>query len=92
VPNTFSPNGDGRNDVFYPMGQGISQIKSFRIFNRWGELVFERANLFANDPTAGWDGTYKGKQLTPDVYVYIMVVLCFNNENIELKGNVTLLK
>lgn len=92
VPNTFSPNGDGRNDIFFPMGRGVSAIKSFRVFNRWGEMVFERSNLFANDPTAGWDGTFKGRTLSPDVYVYILVVLCYNNEILELKGNVTLLK
>lgn len=92
MPNTFSPNGDGRNDLFYPMGQGVSAIKSLRIFNRWGEMVFERSNLNANDPSAGWDGTYKGRPLNPDVYVYILVVLCYNNETLDIKGNVTLLK
>jgi gliding motility-associated-like protein len=92
VPNTFSPNGDGRNDVFYPMGKGVASIKSLKVFNRWGEVMFERTNLNANDPSAGWDGTYKGKELTADVYVYIMVVLCFNNEILDIKGNVTLLK
>lgn len=92
VPNTFSPNGDGRNDVFYPMGSGAASIKSFKIFNRWGEQVFERINIKANDPSAGWDGTYKGKSLTPDVYVYLLVILCYNNQTIDMKGNVTLLK
>jgi len=92
VPNTFSPNGDGRNDIFYPMGTGVSVIKSLRIYNRWGEAVFERQNFNPNDPSAAWDGTFKGRALSPDVYVYVMVVLCFNNESIDMKGNVTLLK
>lgn len=92
VPNTFSPNGDGRNDLFYPMGRGVSAIKSLRVFNRWGEVVFERINFMANDPTAGWNGTYKGRTLSPDVYVYVMVVLCYNNQSVEMKGNVTLLQ
>jgi gliding motility-associated-like protein len=92
VPNTFSPNGDGRNDRFYPMGKGIASIKSLRIFSRWGELVFERSHFAVNDASAGWDGTFKGKALTPDVYVYIMTVLCLNNEVVDMKGNVTLLK
>ena len=92
VPNTFSPNADGRNDVFFPMGKGISVIKSLRIYNRWGEVVFERQNFQPNDPSAGWDGTFKGRPLNPDIYVYAMVLLCFNNESIDMKGNVTLLK
>jgi gliding motility-associated-like protein len=74
------------------MGKGVSIIKSLRIFNRWGEVVFERSNFSPNDPSVGWDGTFKGKQLSPDVYVYVFSILCFNNQIIELKGNVTLLK
>lgn len=92
IPNTFSPNGDGRNDRFFPMGRAVSGIKSMRVFNRWGEMVFEKNNFNANDPSAGWDGTYKGKLLTPDVYVYVVVVLCHNTVVNEIKGNVTLLR
>lgn len=57
VPNTFSPNGDGSNEVFYPRGRGIQKIKSFKIFNRWGQLIHLRENFFANDQSAGWEGT-----------------------------------
>lgn len=92
VPNTFSPNGDGQNDVFYPRGEGVISIKSMIIFNRWGEVMYERKNFALNDPTAGWSGTYKGVPLTPDVYVYVIEVQCGNNEVFGLKGNVTLLK
>ena len=92
IPNTFSPNGDGRNDIFYPRGKGLATIKSMRIFNRWGEVMYERKDFALNDPTAGWDGTNKGVRLTPDVYVYIMEVLCANNEIFNVKGNVTLLR
>jgi len=92
LPNTFSPNGDGQNDVFYPRGEGVIGIKSMIIFNRWGEVMYERKNFALNDPTAGWNGTYKGVALTPDVYVYLVEVQCGNNEIFGLKGNVTLLK
>lgn len=92
VPNTFSPNGDGQNDVFYPRGEGVISIKSMLIFNRWGEVMYERKNFALNDPTVGWNGTYKGVPLTPDVYVYVIEVQCGNNEVFGLKGNVTLLK
>ncbi|RYZ00798.1 MAG: PKD domain-containing protein [Chitinophagaceae bacterium] len=92
IPNTFSPNGDGMNDVFYPRGTGISNIRSFRVFNRWGELVYERTNIKANDVLVGWNGMYKGKPASPDVYVYTMEVLCSNNELLPIKGDVTVLQ
>ncbi|RZK33654.1 MAG: gliding motility-associated C-terminal domain-containing protein, partial [Hymenobacter sp.] len=63
-----------------------------RIFNRWGELLFEKTNFQANDPTYGWNGTQNGTPLTPDVYVYVMEILCDNSVIYNVKGNVTLLK
>lgn len=92
IPNTFSPNSDGTNDQFYPRGSGLSRIKSMKIFNRWGEIVFSRDDFNANDAAAGWDGTFKGRQLTSDVYVYVCDVVCMNNELLSYKGNVTLLR
>jgi gliding motility-associated-like protein len=92
IPNTFSPNGDGQNDIFYPRGKGLSLVKSMRIFSRWGELLFEQKDFAFNDPGAGWDGTFKQAKLTPDVYVYMIDVLCDNNVTFNLKGNVTLLR
>ncbi len=92
IPNTFSPNGSGANDVFYPRGSGIFTIKLLRIFNRWGEVVFEKVNFSPNDPTAGWDGTVKGKKVNSDVFVYTAEVLCENNTAIILNGNVALLR
>jgi gliding motility-associated-like protein len=92
IPNTFSPNGDGRNEVFYPKGTGLFRIKSMRIFNRWGEIVFEKKEFTPNDPSAGWNGMFKGKAASPDVYIYTMEILCENNSIIPFKGNVTLLR
>lgn len=92
VPNTFSPNGDGNNDIFYPRGKGLFNVKSLKIFNRWGELVFSKDNFAPNDATKGWDGTYKGAKLSSDVYVYSMEILCDNSQVIPLKGNITLLR
>ena len=92
IPNTFSPNGDGRNEVFYPKGTGLFRIKSMRVFNRWGEIVFEKKEFAANDPSVGWNGTFKGKAASPDVYIYTMEILCENNTIIPVKGNVTLLR
>ena len=92
VPNTFSPNGDGSNDVFYPRGKGINGIRNMQIFNRWGLVVFERTNLSINDETAGWNGTYKGQPASQDVYVYHLEVLCANGEKFLYKGDVTLIR
>jgi len=92
IPNTFSPNNDGKNDVFYPRGSGIRKIKSLRIYDRWGEIVFTAENVDANDASLGWNGTYKGATLPPDVYVYTCEVICLNNEVLTYNGNVTLLK
>lgn len=92
IPNTFSPNNDGRNEKFYPRGTGIKSIKSLKAYNRWGQLVFSRENFDANDAAAGWDGTLKGAVLTPDVYIYTCEVICLNNEVLTFKGDVTLLR
>jgi gliding motility-associated-like protein len=92
VPNTFSPNNDGMNDKFFPRGKGLFNVKSMMIFNRWGQLVFEKANFSANDAAYGWDGTYNNQPLPSDVYVYIMQVVCSNNIVIPVKGNVALLR
>ncbi len=92
VPNTFSPNGDGVNDVFYPRGSGVVNVKNFIIFNRWGEVVFQKANFNANNSSEGWDGSYKGKKVSPDVFVYTLEVVCANNQSLFFKGNVALIK
>ena len=92
VPNTFSPNGDGSNDVFYPRGSGVFKIQNIKVFNRWGEVVFEKSNFNPNDAAAGWDGTFKGKPLPPDVFVYILEVVCDNNTALTFKGNIALIK
>ncbi|MEP6728977.1 MAG: PKD domain-containing protein, partial [Bacteroidota bacterium] len=79
LPNTFSPNGNGTNDAFYPRGTGLYSIRSMRIFNRWGEPVYEATNFKANDASKGWNGSYKGKPAPNDVYVYFVEVICENN-------------
>ena len=92
IPNTFSPNGDGANDVFYPRGTGLFTIKQARIFNRWGEEVFARYSFKANDESLGWDGTSKGQKLGIDVYVYMIEIQCDNNSTLVYKGNISLIK
>ena len=92
IPNTFSPNGDGTNDIFYPRGRGVQQIKAFKIFNRWGQLIYLKENFRANDQSAGWDGTKKQQFVLPDVYVYMVDLVCENGNIITIKGDVTLIR
>lgn len=92
LPNTFSPNGDGSNDMFYIRGRGLDRVKSLRVFNRWGEVVFEQQNFPVNNPMYGWDGKYKGNKPHPDVYVYQVEVFCENSQIIRFEGNVALIQ
>jgi gliding motility-associated-like protein len=92
VPNTFSPNGDGSNDVFYVRGKGLERVKSLRIFNRWGQIVFEKRDFPVNDASAGWNGTFMGNRPHPDVYIYQVEVFCDNSEIIRFEGNVALIQ
>lgn len=92
LPNTFSPNGDGSNDIFYVRGKGVNRIESLRVFNRWGQMVFEKRNFSPNDANAGWDGTFNGKRADMDVYIYIAEVICENSQIVALKGDVTLIR
>lgn len=92
IPNSFSPNGDGQNDIFYIRGRGISTVKVFRIFNRWGQLLFERAGFTPDDPSMGWDGRFKGIPVNPDVFIYYAEMVCDTGESMLLKGNITLIK
>ena len=86
VPNAFSPNNDGQNDVLYVRGKGIRDLV-FVIYDRWGEKIFE-----TDDIKDGWDGTYNGKKLSTAVFVYNVKVTYYTEEEEELKGNVTLIR
>ena len=89
IPNAFSPNGDGKNETFKPVGEGVSNYK-FYIFDRWGLLIF-----YTEDFNQGWDGRYQGKGdqiLQQDVYVWKIQLTDFRNKPKTLNGTVTLLK
>ena len=92
VPNAFTPDGDGINDVLMVRGKGIVSVKFFRIFNRWGELVFERSNFPPNVANYGWNGKVKGINSTPDVFVYTAEVICENGTTYVYKGNTSIIK
>lgn len=86
IPNTFTPNGDGLNDILYVRGLVISELY-FAVYDRWGEKVFETSN-----PNIGWDGTFVGKQLPPDAYGYYLRVVCLGGEEFFKKGNVSIIR
>jgi gliding motility-associated-like protein len=84
LPNIFTPNGDGENDVLYVRGSGIKEL-SLTIYDRWGEKVFE-----TTDQAKGWDGTFRGKNMDNGVYVYYLKARLVNDKEIIRKGNITL--
>ena len=86
VPNAFTPNGDGNNDVLFVRSNVIESLE-FAVYNRWGQKVFE-----TNDQNIGWDGTYKGVALPPDVFGYYLKARCFNGEEFFKKGNITIMR
>ncbi|WP_207493241.1 PKD domain-containing protein [Aridibaculum aurantiacum] len=92
IPNLFTPDGDGVNDVLMVRGKGIKTVKNFRIFNRWGEIVFDKSNFEPNVKNNGWDGQVRGKKAPADVYVYTCEVLCENDVPFIYKGNVAIIK
>ncbi len=92
IPNGFSPNDDGVNDVFFPNSKGVATIKLMRIFDRWGEMVYEGKEFLPNDPTNGWDGTFKGKPMDPAVFAYFVVVEYLDGREEMLEGDLTLIR
>jgi gliding motility-associated-like protein len=86
APNAFTPDGDQYNNVWLPIGYNFSDLH-FMIFNRWGELIFESQN-----PTIGWDGTYKGTLCKSDVYVYKIAWKAASGKRCYETGHVTLLR
>jgi gliding motility-associated-like protein len=86
IPTAFSPNNDGLNDLFGLMPINISTL-DLRIFNRWGELVFETSDL-----AKGWDGTYKGQPCQMDNYVYYATGVKKDNKSFSIKGSFLLLR
>jgi gliding motility-associated-like protein len=86
VPNAFTPNNDGANDVLYVRGICLESL-TFMVFNRWGEKVFE-----TTDQRVGWDGSYKGEDLNTGVFVYRLEGKTYDGVGFSLKGNVTLIR
>ncbi|MBK7342024.1 MAG: gliding motility-associated C-terminal domain-containing protein [Saprospiraceae bacterium] len=91
IPNSFTPNGDGINDVFSIYGNDqINRIKNLAIFDRWGNALYSRSDLPINDPSAGWDGTFRDEVMDPGVYIYVVEVELIDGSVRLYKGDVTL--
>lgn len=86
IANAYTPNGDGRNDLIAVRGNNLTEVY-LAIFDRWGEKVFETDQV-----NAGWDGTFRGRALDPDVYVYYLRALCAGGEEYTDQGNITLIR
>ena len=87
VPKAFSPNNDGINDIIYAKGWGLKELIAFKIYNRFGELVFE-----SKDFKNGWNGKYKGKEQNIETYIYTVEALTFGSKVLTKTGNISLLR
>lgn len=93
IPNTFSPNFDGINDYFLPFaGKEAVEIRDFKIFDRWGALVFSRSAFTPNDTLLGWDGTFHGKSMNSGLYTYFVEIEFADGEVEVYKGGVHLVR
>lgn len=87
IPSAFSPNGDGRNDIFRLVPFGLTELERFQIFNRWGQMVFDAGSL-----TDGWDGTFGGEPQPQGTYIFYLSGFDYKGDAIIRKGNITLLR
>ena len=93
VPNAFSPNGDGINDVFMVFGgPAVVEVDLLRIFDRWGNQLFSAEHFPPNEPAFGWNGYYRGQAMNPGVYVYHLRLRLIDGSTLNLKGDLVLVK
>ncbi len=93
IPNIFTPDGDGFNDIFTVFtGVGVERVNFMRVYDRWGEQVFESPSFIPSDfGNMGWDGSFKGKIMNPAVYIYLIEVEFSDGIVLLYRGDVTLL-
>ena len=94
VPTAFSPNDDQTNDllVVHGLGRPVRNILGFKIFDRWGELIYEDENFMVNQLSRGWDGQFRGQPSDPGVYVWLLEAEYIDGHRETLKGDVTLIR
>ena len=88
VPTAFTPNGDGVNDIIYVGGWGLKKLNYFRIYNRWGQLLFE-----STDINVGWNGIFNGVPQNMETYIYkVSVETHIDSEPIKIDGHFKLIR
>lgn len=93
IPNVFSPNGDGTNDRFTIFANSeVKEVVKLEIFDRWGNNVFRKSEFPPNEINYGWDGSFKGNEMNPDVFVYQAMVRYSNGEEHAYHGDITLVR
>ncbi len=93
VPTGFTPNGDNMNDLLLVHGREGTRVKVFRVYDRWGEMVYENGDFMVNDPNQGWDGTFRDEPLIPGVYIwYLEVEYPFDQMEESFQGQTTLIR
>ena len=93
IPNSFTPNNDGINDVFSVYGNDqVVRVRNLAVFDRWGNALYLRTDLPINDPSEGWNGHFREELMDPGVYVYVVEVELLNGEVRLYKGDVTLVR
>ena len=91
VPNAFSPNDDGINDVLIVYGgPAVTKVHRFLVFDRWGDLVYEGKNLLPNDISSGWDGVFKGKKMQPGVFGWLAEIVFIDGAVVMAEGDLNL--
>ncbi|MCO6486236.1 MAG: gliding motility-associated C-terminal domain-containing protein, partial [Saprospiraceae bacterium] len=93
IPNSFSPDEDGINDVFSVYGNAqVVGVRHLAIYDRWGNNLYFERHLPVNDPGVGWDGTFRGQIMDPGVYVYVVEVELADGGTRLYKGDVTVVR
>ena len=92
VPNVILPGSETNSWFTVFAGDGVPEVRLLRVYDRWGEQVFERLNFLPNAPELGWDGAFRGQPMNPGVFAWYAAVLLFDGRVVFLKGDVTVLR
>ena len=89
LPDAFTPNGDGINDVIFPDGHALQEVEEFKIFNRWGDVIHQASGKLSD---IGWDGKIGGKLQQQDAYSYTVTIKTHTGKTLTKKGKFTLIR